>query len=47
MENLTGATISVYGRTVGIIGEPNQLRLAVDAIASRCSESKHGPVYSK
>ncbi len=47
MENLTGASISVYGRTVGIIGEPNQLRLAVDAIASLCSGSMHGPVYSK
>ena len=47
MENLTGATISVYGRTVGIIGEPNQLRLAVDAIASLCSGSMHGPVYNK
>ena len=47
MENLTGATISVYGRTVGIIGEPNQLRLAVDAISSLCSGSMHGPVYNK
>ncbi len=47
MENLTGATISVYGRTVGIIGEPNQLRLAVDAISSLSSGSMHGPVYSK
>ena len=44
MENLTGATISVYGRTVGIIGEPNQLRLA-DAISSLSSGSMHGPVY--
>ena len=47
MENLTNATISVYGRTVGIIGEPNQLRLAVDAIASLSSGCMHGPVYSK
>ena len=47
MENLTGSTISVYGRTVGIIGEPNQLRLAVDAISSLCSGSMHGPVYNK
>ena len=35
------------GRTVGIIGEPNQLRLAVDAISSLCSGSMHGPVYNK
>jgi len=47
VENLTNATISVYGRTVGIIGEPNQLRLAVDAISSLSSGSMHGPVYSK
>ena len=47
MENLTGAKISVYGRTVGIIGEPNQLRLAVDAISSLSSGSMYGPVYSK
>ena len=47
MENLTGAKISVYGRTVGIIGEPNQLRSAVDAISSLSSGSMHGPVYSK
>ena len=47
MENLTNANISVYGRTVGIIGEPNQLRLAVDAISSLSNGSMHGPVYSK
>ena len=28
MENLTGALISVYGKTVSIIGDTNQLRLA-------------------
>ena len=44
---MTNATISVYGRTVGIIGEPTQLRLAVDAISSLSSGSMHGPVYSK
>ena len=30
IENLTNASVTVYGRTVSIIGEPNQLRLAVD-----------------
>ena len=30
-----------------IIGEPNQLRLAVDAISSLSNGSMHGPVYSK
>ena len=47
MENLTSASITVYGRTVSIIGEPNQLRLAVDAISSLSNGSTHGPVYSK
>ena len=47
IENLTNALITVYGRTVAIIGEPNQLRLAVDAISSLSSGSMHGPVYSK
>ena len=40
-------SITVYGRTVAIIGEPNQLRLAVDAIASLSNGSMHGPVYTK
>ena len=47
IENLTNALITVYGRTVAIIGEPNQLRLAVDAISSLSAGSMHGPVYSK
>ena len=47
IENLTNSFITVYGRTVAIIGEPNQLRLAVDAISSLSSGSMHGPVYSK
>ena len=47
IENLTNALITVYGRTVAIIGEPNQLRLAIDAISSLSNGSMHGPVYSK
>ena len=47
IENLTNALVTIYGRTVAIIGEPNQLRLAVDAISSLSSGSMHGPVYSK
>ena len=47
IENLTNASITVYGRTVAIIGEPNQLRLAVDAISSLSNGSMHGPVYTK
>jgi ribosomal RNA assembly protein len=47
MENLTGTLISVYGKTVSIIGDTTKLRLAVDAIASISSGSMHGAVYNK
>lgn len=47
MENLSGTKISVYGRTVAIIGSPTQLKLAVNAISSLSGGSMHGAVYSK
>jgi ribosomal RNA assembly protein len=47
MENLSGTNISVYGRTVSIIGSPTELRNAVDAIASLSGGSMHRSVYSK
>jgi ribosomal RNA assembly protein len=47
MENLSGTYISVYGRTVSIIGDSSKLRLAVDAISSISSGSLHGAVYTK
>ena len=47
MENLSGTHISVYGKTVSIIGDAGKLRLAVDAISSISSGSMHGAVYSK
>ncbi len=47
MENLSGTNISVYGRTVSIIGDVTKLKLAVDAISSLSSGSMHGSVYSK
>ncbi len=47
MENLSGTHISVYGRTVSIIGDSTKLRKAVDAISSISSGSLHGSVYSK
>ena len=47
MENLTGTDISVYGRTVAIIGEPTKLKVAVDAISALSSGGTHGAVYSK
>ena len=47
IEELSGANISVYGRTVAIIGEGNQLKHAVDAIAALSSGSMHGAVYNE
>ena len=47
MENLSSTHISVYGKTVSIIGDSSKLRLAVDAISSISSGSMHGAVYGK
>ena len=47
MENLSGTHISVYGKTVSIIGNASKLRLAVDAISSISNGSMHGAVYNK
>ncbi len=47
MEKLSGTDISVYGRTVSIIGESTKLKVAVDAISALSSGGTHGAVYSK
>jgi ribosomal RNA assembly protein len=47
MENLSNTSISVYGRTVAIIGDVTKLKQAVDAISSLSSGSMHGSVYHK
>ena len=47
MENLSNADITIYGKTVSVIGEPTQLKLAIDAIESLLSGSMHGHVYRK
>ncbi|MEK6866246.1 MAG: KH domain-containing protein [Thermoproteota archaeon] len=47
LENLTGTHISVYGKTVSIIGDTSKLRLVVDAISSISNGSIHGAVYNK
>ncbi len=46
IEDLSGASVSVYGRTVAIIGEGKQLRSAIHAITSLSSGSTHGKVYN-
>jgi len=47
MENLSGTKISVYGRTVSVIGSTGNLKLAVDAISSISGGSMHGSVYGR
>ena len=47
MENLSNADITVYGKTVSVIGESTQLKLAIDAIESLLGGSMHGYVYKK
>ena len=47
MENLSGTSISVYGRTVAIIGDVTKLKIVVDAISALSSGSMHGSVYNK
>ena len=47
MENLSNADITVYGKTVSVIGEPTQLKLAIDAIEALLGGSMHGYVYKK
>ena len=45
IEELTGAYISVYGKTIGIIGEVGAVGLARRAIESLLAGSQHANVY--
>lgn len=46
IERLTGTYISVYGKTVGIIGEQQQVTLAHEAIAMLLKGAMHKTVYT-
>ncbi len=46
IEELSGASISVYGHTVGIIGTYHEVRLATDAVDMLCRGSMHKSVYN-
>jgi len=46
IEELTKCDVSVYGKTVAIIGDPSELRLAKDAIEKLASGSQHKSVYN-
>ncbi len=46
IEELSGASVSVYGHTVGLIGTYHEVRLATDAIDMLCRGSMHKSVYN-
>jgi len=46
MESLTSAKISVYGKTVAILGYPEQIRIVRAAIEMLMDGAPHGNVYS-
>lgn len=46
IEELTQCHLSVYGRTVAIIGEATEVRLASEAVRSLATGSQHRTVYN-
>ena len=47
IEELTQCYLSVYGRTVAIIGEASEVQLAVEAVRKLASGSQHRTVYNE
>ena len=46
IEELTRCYVSVYGRTVAIIGDATEVQLAADAVRTLASGSQHRTVYN-
>ena len=46
IEELTACHLSVYGRTVAIIGEASEVQLASEAVRSLATGSQHKTVYN-
>lgn len=46
MERLSGSKVSVYGKTIALIGYPDQLRVSRAAIEMLLDGAPHGNVYS-
>ena len=46
IEELTGCHLSVYGRTVAIIGEAGEVQFASEAVKSLATGSQHKTVYN-
>ena len=47
IEEMTNTDIVVYGKTVGVIGEENNVQMALEAIQKLLSGAKHSKVYYK
>lgn len=45
IESMTGAKISVYGKTIGILGEPDQVTMVRQALDMLIEGAPHGAVY--
>ena len=45
IERLTGCAISVYGKTIGIVGETDNVAIARQAVAMLLQGSMHKTVY--
>ncbi|MEF8784230.1 MAG: KH domain-containing protein, partial [Haloarculaceae archaeon] len=46
MEDLSGASVSIYGSTFGMIGDPEQVEAAREAAEMIIEGAPHGSVYS-
>jgi ribosomal RNA assembly protein len=46
MERLSGSKVSVYGKTIALIGYPDQIRISRAAIEMLLDGAPHGNVYS-
>ena len=46
IEDLTGAYISVYGHTVGLIGKSDEIKIASDAVTMLSKGKSHKSVYN-
>ncbi len=46
MEKLSGSKVSVYGKTIALLGYPEQIRVARAAIEMLLDGAPHGNVYS-
>jgi len=45
IEKYSGCSVSIYGKTISIIGEYNQISIAKEAISMIITGSKHSKVY--